>query len=185
MMQLLGVMIGEWSKIRHVFSSTGVGQIVTRKWPMLGSKAARAAARRIREALKSNEMRPNSAATIALKGSNTPLIDTKALVRSIIEQKVSPFEYYGGVDPTATHPVSNIPLWVIAVRQNAGYVINVTPAIRERFRAAGLTVGNNTKFFVVPPRPFLDIGIEAAMKDFYEIVKSIPGDINYIAKSAR
>lgn len=171
----LGVaMIGEWARVRTVFSNQGIRGFVTRDWPKMASKAVRIVARSIREEAKSTSLKPNSVVTIALKGSNIPLVDTKQLMGSIIEKKISTDEYYGGIDPAARHAESGVPIWVIALRQNSGYVIPVTAALRNRIAAAGFRVNAATKAFVVPARPFLTIGLDKGIRKVIGMIQTLP-----------
>lgn len=106
----------------------------------------------------------NSEATIILKGSSTPLVDSGSLISSIVWKKLSRHVYFVGIDPNAKTN-RGIPYSVIAAKQNEGYVIPVTDELRAFMAANGITVRSDTMFFVVPPRPFLSSALEKSLRD--------------------
>jgi len=176
-------MIGNWAKVKTVFSNQGIGGFVTRRWPQLASKAVRLVARSLREEMKSSNLRPNSLVTAALKGSSVPLVDTKTMFRSIVEKKVNENEYYGGIDPNARSPKTGVPVWVIALRQNSGYAIPVTESLRNKIMAEGFRVNANTKVFIVPARPFLTVGLDKGIRKAIGMIQSLPADVReYFSK---
>jgi hypothetical protein len=110
----------------------------------------------------------NSQATIVLKGSSTPLIDSGKLVESIVWKKLSRFVYFAGIDPNAKTS-RGVPYSVIAARQNEGYIIPVTDEIRAFMAVHGIAVRADTTFFVVPPRPFLSVALEKSLSQIQAI----------------
>jgi hypothetical protein len=111
----------------------------------------------------------NSQATIILKGSSTPLVETGKLVNSIIWRKLSRHVYYAGIDPVAKTS-RGVPYSVIATMQDTGYVIPVTDAIRAFMAENGVHVRHDTQFFVVPPRPFLSTALDKSMNEIQTIL---------------
>lgn len=124
-----------------------------------------------RDAIRESQTIPNSQATIILKGASIPLVDTGKLVSSIIWKKLSRNIYYAGVDPNARTKRGDS-VAMIAVRQNAGYVVPVTEGVRNFMRSQDISVREDTSFFVVPARPFLTVAIERSIED----IKTIVGD---------
>lgn len=122
---------------------------------------ANAVSREMRKALRSTKLPRNSMATIIMKGSNTPLVDSGKLLDSIETVKLGPFDYYGGVDPVGRE-ANGHSFVSIALAQNSGYIVPVTEGLRNYMSAFGIDVHPDTQFFVVPPRPFLSMGLENA-----------------------
>lgn len=130
----------------------------------LVAESASITVRELKAAARSGAIAPNSLATVILKGSATPLVETGKMISSIKVKKNDAFDYYAGIDPAAVND-KGANIATIALKQNAGYIIVVTNAVRAYLRSAGLHVGNDTKFFVVPPRPFLTEGFTNALKE--------------------
>lgn len=130
----------------------------------LVSESARITVRELKAASRSLALAPNSLATVILKGSATPLVETGKMLDSIKVKRNTEFDYYAGIDPAAVNDRGDN-IAAIALKQNAGYIIIVTDAIRAYMRSAGLLVGHDTTFFVVPPRPFLTEGFTNALKE--------------------
>lgn len=128
--------------------------LLQNEFEALPRRLATMVARHIKTEATSSKLAPNSVATIILKGSSTPLIDTGSLLESIIVRKEAPFTYYGGINPSAKNQ-RGVSQSVVALKQNMGYIIPVTDSIRKLFIEHGMTVSPNTQFFVVPARPFL------------------------------
>lgn len=127
--------------------------------------------RELKAAARSNAMAPNSTATIAIKSSAVPLVETGSLIQSIRVKKMGVFDYYGGVDPGEKN-ANGVPLSNIAVGQNVGYIIPVDEQVRALMQANGLTVSKDTKFFVVPARPFLTRGFDKAEPQINKIIQA-------------
>jgi len=133
----------------------------------LVAESARITVRELKSAARATSIAPNSLATVILKGSATPLVETGEMLAAIKVTKNTDFDYYAGINPDAVNKKGRN-IAELALDQNAGYVITVTDAMRAYLRSAGLRVGNDTQFFIVPPRPFLTEGITNALT---EIVK--------------
>jgi len=133
----------------------------------LVAESARITVRELKSAARATSIAPNSLATVILKGSATPLVETGEMLAAIQVKQNSDFDYYAGIDPDATNKKGRN-IAELALNQNAGYIITVTNAVRAYLRSAGIRVGNDTQFFIVPPRPFLTEGITNALT---EIIK--------------
>lgn len=133
-------------------------------------KMAEAFAGEMKKAIRATDLAPNSGATVILKGSGVPLVHTGKMKKSIITKNMGTFDYYGGIDPAATTPDGTL-ISKIAQMQNAGYVIPVTAKIRALMDSHGIIVSPDTKFFVVPARPFLARALDKVQPRFKKIQK--------------
>jgi len=175
--------------IRVAFSAFGNLQWIHKMWIKKGMKRsfvnrsdewARRGAKAVmvcmNEGIIAMRDMPNSGVTQRLKGFNYPLVESGELRKSVINRRL-PDEggehvYYGGIDPDAVTKKGE-KMTDLAMKQNNGYVIAVTEEIRNLFAANEMPLGANTKFLVVPPRPFLNFGLAKAMNQLESIAKKI------------
>jgi len=122
---------------------------------------AQIVATEMRKAIRTGSYAPNSEATIIIKGSAKPLVDKGTMRNSIVVTNTDAFSYYGGIDPDATND-AGVRIGDIAMAQNTGYAIPVTDELRQFMASYGIAVHATTKFFLVPPRPFLTTALQNA-----------------------
>jgi len=149
----------------------------------LPAKMAATYAREMRRAIKSTSMKANSSATIILKGSNEPLVDSGKMRRSIINKKEKKFNYYGGIDPKAVS-ASGKKISDIALAQNAGYVVPVTESLRSFMASRGITLRADTKVLIVPPRPFLSLAFDKAQPKLQKLLRRTKVDTSRVVRTA-
>lgn len=106
-----------------------------------------------------SEWPPLSGATKIIKGSEQPLIDTGQLLRSIQLQIGADSVLVGIPDGMIREDGTEMDL-VAAVMED-GTVFEVTPGVRGFFAGHGIPLRKETRFIVVPPRPFFEPAVKA------------------------
>lgn len=141
------------------------------------------AVRAIRQQIRSGAFAPNAPLTIAIKGSDKPLVDTGNLFKAITHKMVDDYTVWVGVLFTSE-------AYNIAAALHEGAVIKVTERMRNLFeilfraskgkvrpsmltgRAAEIWERSQSKVFyplrastsqiIIPPRPFIRKAIESS-----------------------
>jgi hypothetical protein len=123
----------------------------------------------IKRRIRAKEYAPNSALTIALKGSSTPLIDNADLFRSIQAHLIDSYRSFAGV-LRGTRSKDGGDLVNLAKMLHDGISIKMTPAMRRwifaQLNQAGIEAGEvaggggakkskKPGWVVIPGRPFI------------------------------
>lgn len=154
-------MFGDWKAWEEVLSARGFTQRLDTEVDRANQRIGLDAVAAIRRSIRSGDYEPNSALTVAIKGSSKPLVDTGDLNRRI------------------THDVEKgrRAVWVglkrnegktsVAEKLHDGFVIDLEahPGIRQavfaklrekgRMFRPGNQLASGSKRWVVPPRPFI------------------------------
>lgn len=168
--EIVTSMIGAAGRFAQLTNpSTGISSAFMSNWRQMAMKAVRHAKKCILEAMSSQNLAPLSGATIALKGTNTLLVETGKLRDSVIAKQETPTSFYGGIDLNARNDKGMNIGWLATLHQS-GYTIEVTQEIRNKFRAVGINLRDDTKVLIVPPRPFVMMGLQKAMDDIEKMI---------------
>lgn len=141
-------MTGDWDKLKQLSNPD------SRFWQDVFDNIEKAIgemcdqiAEKQRAKMGSGELPANSPVTIALKGQNSPLIDTGALRRSIKSGKIGK-QWYAG--PTGRH-YSGVSAEALAAKHEVG---------------GFMVIGGNV--YLVPPRPFAKRPVEEGVAELPE-----------------
>lgn len=154
-------MYGDWKRWAEVLDGQGFEQRLTAEVARANTRLGLQGVRAIRTAMRTGDYEPNSALTIAIKGSSKPLVDTGGLFRAIaFDVQRSDRAVWVGVSRNEGD-VS------IAEKLHEGFIIDleahpeiraaVFARLRERgnsFRPSNQSAAGATRW-VVPPRPFI------------------------------
>jgi len=164
---------GQWDLFRRAFALGGFKKRIINVMTDTPKKWAGIAAAKIASSLLTGRYdalmnRPNNLSdiTVMLKGHGIPLIQTRALYKSITRKKLSDGSWFGGIDPDAFHVEAQMPVWELAMIQEQGVSVGVTDKMRGWFRSRGINLKSSTAAIVIPARPFIRQGIMDTVKEF-------------------
>lgn len=159
--------IGDWQAASRWFD--GLAERIEKEINKATAVNAMLVVKEIKRRIRAKEYAPNSALTVALKGSSTPLIDNADLFRSIQAHLVSSYQQFVGV-LRGTRSKDGGDLVNIAQILHDGISIKMTPAMRRwifaQLNDAGIkgdksSGGGKAKksakpgWVVIPGRPFI------------------------------
>ena len=130
---------GQWAQLSKFIY--GLPDALEKAVTMATTRNALLVVKEIKRRIRAKEYAPNSALTVALKGSSTPLIDNADLFRSIEAHLVSEFQSFVGV-LRGTKNSDGDDLVNIARILHDGIAIKMTPAM-QRWIFAQLRVGSD------------------------------------------
>lgn len=110
-----------------------------------------------------------SGMTVELKGHRQPLVDSGELLRSIQIQYVGETALVG--IPDGMKRSDGAAMDEIAARMEDGTTFEVTEKMRRFFAAKGVSLRAETRFLVVPSRPFFEPAVEETREDLPEILE--------------
>jgi hypothetical protein len=153
---------GDWEKAGRWFG--GLAERLLKEMEKATKVNAMLVVKEIKRRIRAKEYAPNSALTVALKGSSTPLVDNADLFRSIEAHTIDSLRQFAGV-LRGTRSKDGEDLVNIAKILHDGIMIKMTPAMRRwifaQLRDAGVeddkSAGKNKKpgWVVIPGRPFI------------------------------
>jgi len=171
MIRMLIRPLGDWVRAENLFRRHGFFAQLPRKIQFKGKTFAAFAAHNIQKAIDARNFPPNSAATVFLKGTDIPLVDAGEMRGATEWKKLPDGSWYGGMSLTKVHTKSGLPIWKLALIHDQGQAIQVTDSMRAKLRGEGLVISNDTKVFIVPPRPFLQQGIRTTLRLVDKLVR--------------
>ncbi len=175
MIKVMFQYFGDIARIHRMWIRRGANKILVDRSQEWARRSARAVVHRLHESMDQMKDVPNSAATEAMKGFNHPLVQSGNLQKSIVykEESIAGVKtFYGGIDQRAVTDKGEM-MTALAMRLNNGYLIPVTDEVRNLMASVGFPLREDTRFLVVPPRPFLAVGIERGLEDSKEIAQRI------------
>ena len=139
---------GDWGKLATILNPSKLAEGIKQAAARVGNYGASEVKKGIVSgAPGGKKFVPNSAMTIARKGSSKPLIDKGDLVGSITYQVVDDNHVFVGVKKGEEVNIAAV--------HEFGCTIQVTPKMRAYFHYQGIHLKASTQFIVIPPRPFL------------------------------
>jgi len=115
-----------------------------------------------------------SAITKAIKGNDRPLVDTGTFIRAMKAWNEGK-AWFAGLPEGATGPGGE-DLAVIGAVHEHGATIPVSPEMRAFFAFKGFPLRTDTRFIVVPPRPWFGPAAEETEKYAAKVLPAL-GDI--------
>jgi len=163
--ELIASVVGNVARFSKLTDpSSGIASNFMRNWRQAAMRSVRLAKKYIEEAMASQSLAPLSQITVALKGTNTLLVESGTLKSAIVARQEGPNVFYGGIDVDVKNEKGMSMGWLATLHQS-GYTIEVTPAIRQLFKSIGVNLREDTRVLVVPPRPFVMMGLEKAIEE--------------------
>lgn len=170
----------DWKRYRRMTSSPVMRRLLRREIKQATILNSRAIKREIKREIRTGKYARNSELTIAIKGSDDPLRDTRLLVNAISVRSVRWDSSRIGVVDRGERTKSGLTMERLAMILQRGATIPVTPSMRGLFYHLWLaSIGRNrhelngraaelfqrfkdwkplspaTKVIVIPPRPFV------------------------------
>lgn len=165
-------LFGDWNQLAEQLNAEGFEQRVREVGRKANTRIGLQGVAEIRRSIRAGEYEPNSAATIALKGSSKPLVDRGDLQRAItfeVQQgrdNRGRFNSKGGsvtIGVNRRSPKANIAEalhegFTIDLRKHPQVRKAVMAKLREKgFQATSSSGGQGSAdVWVVPPRPFIE-----------------------------
>ena len=144
---------GEWGKLVNLLNPARMKQKLHQAAARVGNYGVSEIKKGIVSGAPGGQkFTPNSALTIARKGSSSPLIDKGDLVGSVTYDIPNPNTVFIGVKKTAKGGADQAN---IAAVHEFGCTIPVTPKMRAYMHYQGIHLKPTTQYINIPPRPFL------------------------------
>lgn len=154
-------MVGAWDVVRSAFQKGRLKSEINVMAQDIFADTMERVRRQIQHAILSGSARPgNAPATVLLKGRDSPWTNTGLLAMSVKVFKIRAFTWAVGFrENVAAHGAMDVA--AIALMNEFGATIRVTPAMRGWFAARGIFLNPSTRAIVIPARPLVGPIVQA------------------------